>query len=131
MTAHATETTRHTSNVTIVLERHAYTDEPYKNRLSREEFPTTAAPIIRIPVPKKKEEAMEIPKYLLKMVFRKVYKLAQPRLMTILLKTASTNEPIVISKEAPVSSPADTAPIRYVMHIQAMENAPTMDLDII
>ena len=31
-----------------------------------------AAPIIRMPVPKKKEEATEIPKYLLKITFKKV-----------------------------------------------------------
>ena len=31
-----------------------------------------AAPIIKMPVPKKKEDAMETPKYLLKMMFRKV-----------------------------------------------------------
>lgn len=73
---------------------------------------SATAPIIRMPVPKKKDEAMGMPKYLLKMVLRKVYRLAHPRLMTILLKTAMTSEPALPSKEAPVSSPAATAPTR-------------------
>ena len=46
-----------------LLMRQAKTDEPYKNMFSTEEFPKIAAiPMISIPVPKKKLEAMEIPK---------------------------------------------------------------------
>ena len=73
MTAQATEHTRHTIKVTTVLERHAYTDAPYKKIFNRELFPKiAAAPMIRIPVPKKKEDAMEIPKYFLKITFKNV-----------------------------------------------------------
>ena len=78
----------------MLLERHAKTDEPYKKIFNNDEFPMmAAAPIIRIPVPKKKEEAMEIPKYLLKIMLRKVYKLAHPKLITIFPKIAMIKEP--------------------------------------
>ena len=58
-------------------ERQAFTEEPYRNIFRKNDgsarFSTTAAaPIIRIPVPKKNEEASDIPKYLLKMIFKKV-----------------------------------------------------------
>ena len=73
MTVHAAEHTRHKSRVTILLERQAYTEEPYRKILSTELFPIiAAAPMIRIPVPKKKEEAIEIPKNFLKITLRKV-----------------------------------------------------------
>ena len=63
--------------------------------LSMEELPNIApAPIIKIPVPKKKDEAIEIPKYFLKIILRKVYRLAQPKLITIFPKTAIINEPM-------------------------------------
>ena len=74
----------HTSNVTIVLDKHAYTLAPYKKMFNIELFPKiAAAPIIKIPVPKKKLDAIEIPKYLLNITFKNVYKLAQPKLIII------------------------------------------------
>ena len=69
-------------------------------------------PMIRMPVPKKKDDAMETPKYLRKMTFRKVYRLAQPRLIIIFERIARIREPILTSKEAPTSRPATTLPIR-------------------
>ena len=63
MPAHATDTSAHISTDKILLDRQAKTDEPYKNRLSHAEFPIIApAPTIKIPVPKKKDEAMDMPK---------------------------------------------------------------------
>ena len=57
----------------MLLERHANTDEPYKKILRPTLLPIiAAAPIIKMPVPKKKLDAIEIPKYLLKITLRKV-----------------------------------------------------------
>ena len=56
-----------------LLDKQAKTDEPYKKILSIGEFPTIAAtPIIKMPVPKKKDDAIETPKYFLKITFKKV-----------------------------------------------------------
>ena len=75
MTAQATLTTRHTTSVSGVALRQAYTEDPYRKpfRTLPREFPRII-PIAMMgrPVPKKKEEAMEIPKYFLKITFRKV-----------------------------------------------------------
>ena len=81
--------------------------------LSAELFPIiAAAPMMRIPVPKKKDEAMEMPKYFLKMILRKVYRLAQPRLMTILPKIALTSDQTLTANDVCVSAPAITPPNR-------------------
>lgn len=113
MTAHTAETNRHTSTVTKSLLRQANTELPYRKMFSTEEFPKiAAAPMMKIPVPKKNEDAMETAKYLLKMIFRKVYRLAQPRLISILPRTAHKSEPTFTAKEIPVSRPAAAAPIR-------------------
>jgi len=65
------------SSVPMLLTRQALTDEPYRKMLRKavgiDRFSTMAAtPMIRIPVPKKKLEAIEMPKYLLKIMLRKV-----------------------------------------------------------
>ena len=44
---------------------------------------------------KKKLESIETPKYLLNIIFKKVYKLAQPKLITIFPKIAKIKEPIL------------------------------------
>ena len=113
MTAQITEQARHMNSVTILLERQAYTDEPYRKILRAGVLPrTAAAPMIRIPVPKKKEDTTEIPKYLLKITFRKAYRLAQPRLMIIFPRMAQIREPALTSKDALVKMPAAMPPIR-------------------
>ena len=61
----------------MLLTRQALTDDPYRKIFRKDagsdRFSTIAAtPMMRIPVPKKKLDAMEIPKYLLKIIFRKV-----------------------------------------------------------
>ena len=96
-----------------------------------DELPTTAAtPMIMIPVPKKKDDAIEIPKNLRNIMFKNVYRLAHPRLIIIFPTIAQIKEPILHEKEVPLRIPANTAPVRYVMHIQAIENAPTIVFDI-
>ena len=81
--------------------------------MSAELFPMiAAAPIIRIPVPKKNDEIIETPKYLLKIMFKNVYKLAHPKLIIILPKTAQISEPTFTSNDVPESIPARTPPIR-------------------
>ena len=63
MIVHATETATHTSMVTMLLERQAYTEEPYRNTFRSELLPMmAAAPMMGIPVPMKKEAATETPK---------------------------------------------------------------------
>ena len=132
MSDQATEQMIHTIKVITFADRHAYTDEPYKNTFSNDEFPKIAAtPIIRIPVPKKKLDAMEMPKYLLKMIFRKVYRLAHPKLIIILLRIANTKETAFTSIERIVKNPAATEPKRYVIHIHAIANAHVKDFEII
>ena len=60
-------------SVRILPDRHALTDEPYRNMFSAELLPKiAAAPMIGIPVPMKKLAPMDIPKYLLNTTFRKV-----------------------------------------------------------
>ena len=72
MTAQDTETTKQVKSVTIPLDKHAATDEPYKKIFKMLEFPNIApAPMIIIPVPKKNEEAIEIQKCFLKIMFKK------------------------------------------------------------
>ena len=90
-----------------------------------------ATPMIKIPVPKKNEEAIEIPKYLRKITFKNVYRLAQPRLMIILLTIAIIKAPTFAEKDMPTKRPDATVPSRYVRHIQAMANAQVMVFDII
>lgn len=54
------------------LDKQAETDEPYKKIFKMAELPKTApAPMITIPVPKKKDEAIEIQKWRLKIMLRK------------------------------------------------------------
>ena len=102
-----------TSDKKLLLKQ-ALTDEPYKKMLRIEDdFPKIApAPIIKMPVPKKKDEAIETPKYFLKITFKKVYKLAQPRLITTFPSIAQISEPKLTLKERPTKSPANTAPKR-------------------
>ena len=90
-----------------------------------------AAPMIRMPVPKKKEDAIEIPKYFLKITFRNVYKLAHPKLIIIFPKTAQTKDSTFTSKGILTNKPAATAPSKYVIHIHAIANAQVIVLDII
>ena len=68
-------------------------------------------PITKIPVPKKKDEAIEMPKYLRNITFKKVYKLAQPKLINILPKTAQTRLYTFTEKDVCVKSPATIEPI--------------------
>jgi len=87
------EINKHVIRVTKLLVKQALTDEPYKKKFKIGELPTTAAtPIIKIPVPKKKLDAIDTPKYLLKITFKNVYKLDHPNDITIL-------ERIEINKE--------------------------------
>ena len=105
-------------------DRQAKTDEPYKKTLSIGEEPTiAAAPIIKIPVPKKKQDSIDIPKYLLKITFKKVYRLAQPKLIMIFPNKAAKSEPKFTLKSVPVSPPAIIAPKRYETHIAAIAKA--------
>ena len=136
ITVHKTETKTQVRSVPKSLTRQALTDEPYKNKfkkdVGRDIFSTiAAAPIIKIPVPKKKLEAIETPKYFLKITLRKVYKLAQPKLITIFPRSAQTSEPKLTLKEVLTKKPATIPPNKYVMHIQAIANAQTRLLDII
>ena len=105
------DTARHIKTVKRLLERHANTDEPYKKIFKTLELPKiAAAPIIKIPVPKKKDDAIDTAKYFLKMIFKKTYKLAQPKLITILPKIAHISEPTLTAKDAPTKRPARTVP---------------------
>ena len=75
------------------------------------EFPTTAAaPIISIPVPKKKDEAIEIQKCFLKIMFKNTYRLAQPKLMMIFPRRAQISDPKLTEKDNPTKSPANIVP---------------------
>ena len=76
-----------------VLVKQANTDAPYKNTFKIALLPTiAAAPIIKMPVPKKKHAAMDTPKYFLNMIFKKVYSDDQPKLITIFPKRAKMRE---------------------------------------
>ena len=58
------------------------------------EFPRiAAAPIIKIPVPKKNDIIIEIQKCFLKIMLINTYKLAQPKLIMSFPKSAQTSEP--------------------------------------
>lgn len=115
-----------------LLDRQAKTDDPYKKILSNPELPTIApAPIIKIPVPRKNDRAIEIPKYFLKIIFINTYKLAQPRLIISLPKIAQISEPAETLKDAPTKAPASTVPRRYVTHIHIIEKAPIAVFEII
>ena len=125
-----TDTSEQINNVNKLLLKQANTDEPYKKIFKIDEFDVKAPKaIIKIPVPKKNDEAIDTPKNLLKITFKKVYKLAHPKLIIILLIIAIIKEPTFTSKEAWTNNPATTVPIRYVMHMQAIEKAPIIDLD--
>jgi len=94
----------HVNKVPMLLVKQAFTLEPYKNIFNNDESIAKlsiieAAPIIKIPVPKKKLEAIEIPKYLLKIIFNNVYKLAHPRLIIIFPNIAIIKDPALILNE--------------------------------
>ena len=60
ITVQATEQIKHIITDRKLLDKQAKTDEPYKKILSIAEFPSiAAAPIIKIPVPKKKDDAIK------------------------------------------------------------------------
>ena len=112
-----------------LLDKQANTDEPYKKILSIGELPTTAAtPIIKIPVPKKNDDTIEIQKYFLNIIFKKTYKLAQPQAIISLPSTAQISDPKFTEKDNPTKAPANIVPTKYVKHIQAIANAHTEDL---
>ena len=90
-----------------------------------------AAPIIRMPVPKKNDETIDIQKYFLKIIFKNTYRLAQPKLIIILPSSAHISDPKLTAKDNPTRAPARMVPSRYVMHIQAIANAQVIDLLII
>ena len=73
---------------------------------------TAAAPIIKMPVPKKNDEAIEIQKCFLKMIFKKTYKLAQPKLIIIFPRSAQTSDPKLTEKERPTNKPDKIVPRR-------------------
>ena len=111
------------------LDKQALTDEPYKKIFKTLEFPKiAAAPTINMPVPKKNEEAIEIAKYFLKIIFKNTYKLAQPTLIMIFPKIAQISEPTFTANDKPTNKPAKTAPNKYVIHIQAIAKAQIMVL---
>ena len=77
------------------------------------EFPKiAAAPIIKMPVPKKNEETIEIQKCFLKIMFRNTYKLAQPKLIMIFPSNAQSREPKFTEKDNPTNNPAKIVPNR-------------------
>ena len=90
-----------------------------------------AAPIIKMPVPKKKDDAIEIQKCFLKIMFKKTYKLAQPKLISNFPSKAQIREPKFTEKDSPTSAPASIVPIKYVIHIEAIAKAQVRDLLII
>ena len=77
-----------------------------------------------------KEDATEIPKYFLKMILRKVKRLAQPNERMILPKKATSKDPKFTFQAYPANRPPATPPKKYVTHIHAMAKAQTMVLDI-
>ena len=130
--AQEVETIRQITTDKKLLDKQAKTDEPYKKILSKLEFPKiAAAPTIKIPVPKKNDDAIEMAKYFLKIIFKKTYKLAQPRLMIIFPSIAQIKEPKFTAKDNPTSNPAKIVPNKYVTHIQAIAKAQIIVLDII
>ena len=96
------------------------------------EFPSiAAAPIIKIPVPKKNDEAIEIQKCFLNIIFKNTYKLAQPKLIIILPSKAHISDPTFTEKDNPTSSPDKIVPSKYVIHIHTTANAQEIVLLII
>lgn len=72
-----------------------------------------------------------MPKYLLKILSIKIYRLAHPRLITIFPKTIIINEPAFTLKDIPVNSLGDTVSSIHALHIQDIENALAKAFDII
>ena len=73
MIAQTTEISRQVKIVVMLLERHAKTEEPYRNILRAAEFPTIpAAPMISMPVPRKNERAIDMPNFRLNNTLRNV-----------------------------------------------------------
>lgn len=73
ITAHVVEHTVQTNTVIMFPDKQAYTEAPYKKILSIELLPImAAAPIMSIPVPKKNDAIIEIPKNFLKIMFKNV-----------------------------------------------------------
>ena len=104
---------RHVKRVSILLERQALTEDPYRKIFKIAEFPSMAAPpIIKIPVPKKKQDAIDIPKYFLKITLRKVNRLAHPKLITIFPNTATSKEPIFTLVSYPAIKPPMVPPTK-------------------
>ena len=115
-----------------LLDKQANTEDPYKKIFNIGEFPTIAAtPIIKIPVPKKKDDAIEMPKYFLKITFKKVYNAAQPKLIIILPRTAKIKDVTFVSNEILLNNPDAIVPIKYVKHIHAIAKAHVIVLLII
>ena len=106
-----TEHIRQTMTDKKLLDKQAYTEEPYKKIFNIAEFPSiAAAPIINIPVPKKNDETIEIQKCFLNMIFKNTYKLAQPKLIMIFPSNAQTSEPKLTEKDKPTNKPASMVP---------------------
>ena len=61
---------------------------------------------------------------------RKVYRLAQPRLMTIFPRIARMSEPTLTVVSYPAIKPPTVLPMKYVIHIHAMANAQTRLFEI-
>ena len=73
MIAHAADTTMQVHSVMMLLLRQALTEEPYRKMFSAELLPRiAAAPMMGMPVPMKKLDAMEMPKYRRNRALRKV-----------------------------------------------------------
>ena len=56
-------------------------------------------------------------------MFKKTYKLAQPKLMMSFPSKAQTSEPKFTENDKPTNNPAKIVPNKYVMHMQAIANA--------
>ena len=61
-------------------------------------------------------------------MFKKTYKLAQPKLINNFPSNAQIKEPNLTENDRPTKAPAKTVPIKYVIHIQAIANAQVIDL---
>ena len=108
-----TEHVKQTISDKKLLDKHAKTEDPYKKMFKMAELPRmAAAPIINIPVPKKNDETIEIQKCFLKIIFKKTYRLAQPKLIKIFPSKAHNNEPKLTTKDKPTKAPAKIVPTR-------------------
>ena len=77
------------------------------------EFPNiAAAPIIKIPVPKKNDDKIDIQKCFLKIMFKKTYKLAQPKLIKSFPKKAHKSDPTFTENDKPTNNPAKIVPTK-------------------